>query len=298
MRIALATCSTLPAWERDDAPLHAALRERGVTLEQPVWDHPEVDWASFDAVLIRTTWDYQSKREAFIAWADRTAACTRLQNPAAVVRWNTDKTYLRELEALGVPIAPTTWFEVGQPHELARAVEQRGIVRGFLKPVIAANARGTFRFDAHDPAQLAAAQQHLVRSTASEPMMLQPYLSAVEREGELSAIYFDGELSHAVRKIPVPGDFRTQDDYGARDEPITLAPDAAALAELALAGFKMITRERGWGTRELLYARVDMLRDGSGQWLLNELELVEPSLFFRHGPHAADRLATALLARC
>jgi len=295
MRIALATCSTLPAWECDDAPLLAALRAR-VDVEQPVWDDPEVDWSSFDLVLIRTTWDYQSKREAFIDWAERTAACTQLLNPAPIVRWNTDKTYLRELEAVGVPIAPTTWFEVGQPHALASIVQQRGLTRGFLKPVIAANARGTFRFDARDPHELAAAQQHLLQLTATEPMMLQPYLASVERDGELSAIYFDGALSHAVRKIPVAGDYRTQDDWGARDEPITLAPEAAALAELALTGFAAIARERGW-PHELLYARVDMLRDDSGQLVLNELELVEPSLFFRHGPHAAERLATALLAR-
>ena len=297
MRIALATCSTLPAWECDDAPLLAALRARVGAVEQPIWDDPEVDWSSFDAVLIRTTWDYQSKREAFIAWAARVGACTRLFNPAAIVHWNTDKNYLRELEAVGVPIAPTTWFEVGQPHELARIVEQRGLARGFLKPVIAANARGTFRFDARDPAELSAAQQHLLRMSASEPMMLQPYLSAVEREGELSAIYFEGALSHAVRKVPVAGDFRTQDDYGAHDEPIVLEADAAALATLALEGFATLARERGWDPT-LLYARVDMLRDESGAMVLNEFEVVEPSLFFRHGPHAAERLAEALLARC
>lgn len=297
MRIALATCSTLPAWERDDVPLLAALRARVDAVEQPSWDDPAIDWSSFDAVLIRTTWDYQDKREAFIAWAQHVAACTRLFNPAAVVRWNTDKTYLRELEALGVPIAPTTWFAIGQRCDLAQLVGERAIARGFLKPVIAANARGTFRFDARNLAELAAAQQHLQERLASEAMMLQPYLSTVEREGELSAIYFDGALSHAVRKIPVPGDYRTQDDYGARDQPITLEPDAAALTERTLAGFATLARERGW-PEHLLYARVDMLRDESGRWLLNELELVEPSLFFRHDAHAAERLASALLARC
>lgn len=302
MRIALATCATLPAWERDDEPFHAALRRRlapiGGVVELAIWDDPDIDWASFDLVLIRTTWDYQGKREAFIQWADRVGACTRLLNPAAIVRWNTDKNYLHDLEAVGVPIAPTTWFEVGQPCELAPIVEQRQLARGFLKPVIAANARGALRFDARIPAELAAAQSHLSRLIASEPMMLQPYLPAVESEGELSAIYFDDVLSHAVRKIPVPGDFRTQDDHGARDQPIDLEPAAAALAELTLAKLGVIARERGW-THELplTYARIDMLRDPSGQFVLNELEIVEPSLFFRHGPDAAERLTAALLQR-
>jgi hypothetical protein len=295
--IGLATCSTVPAWECDDAPLLAAFRARVDEVQQPIWDDPEVEWSSFDAVLIRTTRDYQSKREAFINWAARVGACTRLFNPAAIVRWNTDKNYLRELESVGVAIAPTTWFDVGHPHELARIVEQRGLARGFLKPVIAANARGTFRFDARNPAELAAAQQHLLSMSATEPMMLQPYLHAVEREGELSAIYFEGELSHAVRKVPVAGDFRTQDDYGAHDEPIVLEADAAALAARTLEGFATLARQRGWEPT-LLYARIDMLRDESGAMVLNEFEVVEPSLFFRHGPHAAERLAKALLARC
>jgi glutathione synthase/RimK-type ligase-like ATP-grasp enzyme len=296
MRIALATCSTLPAWERDDLPFHAALRAHA-TVEHPVWDDPEVDWSRFDLVVIRTTWDYQQRREAFIAWATRVAACTRLQNPAPIVRWNTDKTYLRELEAVGIPIAPTTWFEVGEQPSLDHIAAQRGLTRGFLKPVIAANARGALRFDARDTTSLATAQQHLLEMIAVEPMMLQPYLPAVEREGELSLIYFDGVFSHAVRKIPVAGDFRTQDDHGARDQPLALADDAAALAKRTLAGFATLARERGWDPG-LLYARIDMLRDESGQLVLNELEVVEPSLFFRHSPHAAERFAAAVLARC
>jgi glutathione synthase/RimK-type ligase-like ATP-grasp enzyme len=296
MRIALATCSQLPAWERDDLPFHAALRALA-SVEHPVWDDPAVDWSRFDRVVIRTTWDYQQRREEFIAWTERVAASTRLHNPAPIVRWNTAKTYLRELEAVGVPIAPTTWFEVGQRHSLARITAQRGLARGFLKPAVAANARGAFRFDARNAAELATAQSHFERLTEVEPMMLQPYLPAVEHEGELSLIYFDGVLSHAVRKIPVHGDFRTQDDHGARDEPIAVADDAAALAERTLAGFATLARERGWPP-ELLYARIDMLRDESGQLVLNELELVEPSLFFRHAPEAAGRFAAAVVARC
>jgi hypothetical protein len=315
MRIALATCSDLPSHEHDDAPLHAALRSRGVVVEQPIWDDREVEWTRFDAVLIRTTWDYQSKHQAFVAWAERVAEQTRLYNPAPIVRWNTDKLYLRELEALGVPLAQTQWFERGRAHDLRGAVRGAGIVRGFIKPVIGANACGTLRFDARQPDQLDAAVAHLDRLVVDGGVMLQPYLASVEREGELSAIYLDGVLSHAVRKIPrgpagrvralgeggpyeFECDYRVQDDFGASDRPTPLDDEALALGERTLAGLREVAARRGWDVAlPLVYARVDMLRDNHGALVLNELEVVEPSLFFRHGPRAADRLATALLER-
>lgn len=302
MRIALATCRSLPSHERDDLSLLAALRELGVNVEQPVWDDPAVDWSGFDAVLIRTTWDYQDKHPQFVAWAERVASCTQLFNPAPLVAWNTHKQYLRELEQRGVPLADTVWFAAGHQlehgHDLAAAVRARGITRGFLKPLVGANARNTLRFDVNDATQLAAAQAELTRLTASIDMMLQPYLVSVEREGELSAIFFDGALSHAVRKIPAAGDYRVQDDWGAHDEPTVLEPEALAVCEQTFAGMAACFRERGWDIAlPLLYARVDLLRDDAGRFVLNELEIVEPSLFLRHGPMAAHTLARALLLR-
>lgn len=298
MRIALASSRSLSVHERDDVPFHAALRERGVHVEQPIWDDDAVDWSDFDAVLIRTTWDYPDKHPQFLAWIERVAACTRLFNPAPLVVWNTHKQYLRELEQHGVPLADTAWFAAGQQHDLAAEVQARGITRGFLKPLVGANARNTLRFDVADPAQLAAAQAQLARLTQSMDMMLQPYLASVEREGELSAIYFDGVLSHAVRKVPVAGDYRVQDDWGARDEPITLEPEALAVCEQTLTATAACVRQRGWDLAlPLLYARVDLLRDDAGRFVLNELEVIEPSLFFRHGPDAAQTLARALLRR-
>jgi glutathione synthase/RimK-type ligase-like ATP-grasp enzyme len=183
-------------------------------------------------------------------------------------------------------------------HDLTAAVRERGIRRGFLKPLVAANARGTLRFDTTDAKQLAAAQVHLERMTERVDMMLQPYLDSVEREGELSAIFFDGALSHACRKVPVAGDYRVQDDHGAHDEPVVLEDEALAVCERTLAGMAACFERRGWDIAQpLLYARVDLLRDDGGRWVLNELEVVEPSLFFRHGPAAAHVLARALLRR-
>ncbi len=275
MRLALATCATVPTWEVDDRPFHAALAARGIDAPQVVWDDPAVDWAAFDAVLIRTTWDYQDRRDAFVAWAERLPV--PLHNPPEIVRWNTHKSYLRDLESRGVPIVPTEWLMRGTTPDIASICERRGWRRAFIKPCVGATSRETLRFDAGDPA----AQRHADRLLAGEDLMLQPYLPRVETDGEVSAIFIDGELTHSVRKVPVAGDYRVQDDFGARDFPID-CPDVA-LAKRAVQAVG----------RNLIYARADFLAGADGL-LLTELELVEPSLFFRHGRHAADRLADAV----
>jgi glutathione synthase/RimK-type ligase-like ATP-grasp enzyme len=287
VRVALATCANLPDWEVDDRPLFAALDARGVAWDRPVWDDPAVDWSAYDGVLVRTTWDYMERLDAYVAWADRVARVTRLHNPASVVRWNTRKTYLGALEALGVPIAPTVWLT--SPEPLAPILATRGWERGFLKPVVGATARETCRFVAED---LALAQAHADRVLQREALMLQPYLRSVEDDGELSVIVIDGVPSHAVRKIPVPGDYRVQDDFGAKDVRIDLPDDLAALAAQALGAASLLL-----GGEPLLYGRVDALRGDDGRLVLNELELVEPSLFLRHAPEAADRLIAAWLDR-
>ena len=276
--IGLATCSTVPNWEIDDHVFHAALKARGIDARQCVWDDPGVNWALFDLVVIRTTWDYQEKRAAFVAWAQDIPV--PLHNSAAIVRWNTHKSYLRDLEARGVPIIPTEWLARGTSPDIAALCERRGWRRAFLKPCVGATSRETLRFDAGDPA----AQRHADRLLLHEDLMLQPDLSSVETDGEISAIFVDGELSHAVRKVPVPGDYRVQDDFGAKDYPIEFPNVALARRAVQAVG------------GALLYARADFLI-ADERLLLTELELLEPSLFFRHARHAADRLAAAISTR-
>jgi glutathione synthase/RimK-type ligase-like ATP-grasp enzyme len=276
MRLALATCSTVPDWEVDDRVFHAALAARTIDAPQVVWDDQTVNWSEFDAILIRTTWDYQEKRDAFVAWAERLPV--PLYNPADIVRWNTHKFYLRDLEARGVPIVPTEWLFRGTKPDITSLCRARGWRRAFLKPCIGATARETLRFEAGDPA----AQAHATRLLASEDLMLQPYLTRVETEGELSAVFIDGQLTHGVRKVPVPGDYRVQDDFGAKDYLIDFPDIGLARRTMEAAG------------RPLLYGRADFLIGEDGLQL-TELELVEPSLFFRHCSNAADILADALL---
>ncbi len=291
MRIALATCDSLLPSEVDDEVLARAFESRGVEVTHPNWDEPSFDWGACDACLIRTTWDYMDRREEFVTWAGRVSSELELFNPASVVRWNTDKSYLRELEEDGIAGLPTVWLARGETPDLARLLREREWPRAFLKPTVGASASGTLRFDASDEG-LAAAMAHLDQLLPTQEFMLQPYMSSVESAGELSAIFVDGVLTHGVRKVPVPGDYRVQDDYGASDEPYSFSRAERELAcrVVALAAERL-------GERDLLYGRVDFLRDDVGRLLLNELELVEPSMFFRHAPQAAVALADGLLAR-
>ncbi|MBT8485872.1 MAG: hypothetical protein HKO59_17100, partial [Phycisphaerales bacterium] len=284
--LALATCRNLPSWEADDRFLHDALRAAGVSFDVPVWSDPAVDWTRYDVCLIRTTWDYQDRREEFLVWAERVSVETMLLNPLPIVRWNSHKSYLRDLSVRGVATAPTEWLLAGTRADVAGLMAARGWERGFLKPAVGATARETMRFEAEGET-VAAAQTHVDRLLPNEDLLLQPYLDQVESAGERSAIFIDGVLSHCVRKIPVPGDYRVQDDFGASDEPVRLTAHERDLAERAVTAVP----------EPLLYARVDMLRGLDGTPCVTELELIEPSLFFRHDPAAAQRLATGLIAR-
>ncbi len=285
MRIALATCRELPSWEKDDVALVRALEDVGASVVTPAWDDESFDWSSCDRCLIRTTWDYVARCDAFVEWAYRCASQTMFFNAPDVVQWNTHKSYLRDLAKRGVRTIPTIWLEPNTQPDVASLMRDNGWSRGFLKPAVGATAHETLRFDDSE-AQRATAQRHVDRLThAGETALLQPYLPRVETEGEISFVYVDGQCTHAVQKIPVPGDFRVQDDFGASDKIYRPTQDERALADSVMRAVE----------RDLLYARVDFLRDDSGQLLLNELELVEPLLFFRHAPESAKRLAVALL---
>jgi len=286
VRLALVTQDNLPDWEVDDGPLHNALVAQGFELSQPAWSDPTVAWSSFDVVWIRTTWDYTEHIDAFLAWAERVDGVTTLVNPLPVVRWNVRKGYLFDLEAQGLPLAPTQ--RVSSPHEVAQALARWGVTRGFLKPLVGQTARATLRFHADEVAAVAA---HLA-AWPGESFLLQPYIDAVETEGEVSVLCVEGQALHGVRKVPVPGDYRVQDDFGASDAPLPLTPELVDLAQRALAAAAHCVGFEG----PLLYGRLDLL-PWQGGWVVNELELVEPSLFLRHGPQTAQALAHAAARR-
>jgi len=296
--VALAFCDPYPPVADDEGPLRDAFAALGATVSTPAWD-AAIDWSRFDAVLLRCTWDYHERADEFLAWCHATSRVTRLIHGPGVVGWNLDKRYLAALAARGLPIADTIWVgpvlggaDGVDAVTAIREARDRGWTRAMLKPAVGANAWGTLRFEVRSEDAVERAREHLDRPEwRGTPFLMQTYLTAVETEGELSVVVIDGVPTHGVRKIPAGGDYRVQEDWGARDMIWDPDGEALELARRAIAAAREVTGE------DLVYGRVDLLRDAGGRLVLNELELVEPSLFFRHGPHAATRLARAVIER-
>lgn len=273
-RVALVTSAEAKSLDEDLPPLLAALRELGVDAEAVVWDDPKADWDRL--AVVRSTWDYVPRRAEFLAWAD---ARTRLLNPAAILRWNTDKRYLRELD---VPVVPTEWIEPGTS---IRLPADRPFV---VKPAVSAGAKDTARYAPGDPA----AVEHVRRLQAEGRVaMAQPYLEGLDVHGETGMIFIDRVFSHAIRKgailrpdVEYVNGLFAKESIGRREP----SPAERELAERTLARV----------TGELLYARVDVAPGPDGRPLLLELELTEPSLFFAQSDGAERRLARAIAGRC
>ncbi|MGI5214734.1 ATP-grasp domain-containing protein [Plantactinospora sp. CA-290183] len=290
-RVALVTCAEIPDLEDDDRLLLAPLAQRGVIAEPVVWDAPDVDWAGYPLAVLRSPWDYPRRRDEFVAWA---ATVPRLANPADLVRWNTDKRYLGELSAAGVPTVPTTWLD---PASAWRPPDRGEYV---VKPAVGAGSLDTGRYDLADPEQRRLASAHVRRlQAAGRHAMVQPYLTAVDTDGETALLYVGGPdgpaFSHAIRK----GAMLTGPDTGASAEELFRAeridPRTPSQAELAVA--ERVLAALPGGPERVLYARVDLIPGSDGAPVLVEVELTEPSLFLAHAEGAAERFAEAIAGR-
>lgn len=281
----LATCAALPDLHPDDRLLGEALARRGVAAGPRVWNDPGVDWGAARLTLIRSTWDYHLCLPGFLAWADGVSRTSRLVNPAAVVRWNTDKGYLRELAARGAREVPTEYLPAGSRQDLGALLLGKGWPKAVVKPAVSCDGWETLAVDADSPESLAAGQALLDRLAPERELMVQPYLPGVEDPGERSLIFIEGELSHAVGKLsPLLGGHGIGPAGGA----LTPDPDEVATARGALAAS---------GLHPQLYARVDLVRDATGRPCLLELELVEPSLYLAAAPAALECLVDGVVAR-
>ncbi|GIW70937.1 MAG: ATP-grasp domain-containing protein [Planctomycetota bacterium] len=279
----LATATVLPEPDLDEAPLVAALRAAGFAPAVLAWDDPAVDWEAPVPTLIRSTWNYPHRPGAFLRWARRVERAAPLWHPAAVVRWNLHKRYLLELQARGVPVVPSVLLSRGCRPQLGELLAGRGWNAVVIKPAVSAASLGTRRFGLESGSlAFEAAQAHLQALLARGDALVQPYLPAVERGGERGLVWIDGEFTHAVYKAPR---FAGEPE---RTRPAAIEPAERELAARALAAVP---------AAELLYARVDLVRDESGRPCVMELELIEPSLFFAAAPHALERLVRALGAR-
>lgn len=253
------------------------LERRGVSARLVPWDSA-YDWAATDVVVIRSPWDYFERLDEFLEWTQRVESITRLANPSTVVRWNTHKGYLLDLAAADVAIVPTRLVPQGTIDVPTELLPDGEIV---VKPAVSVGAIGALRSRSDDPRAAA----HIIDLARNGDVLVQPFIPSVLDSGETSLMFAGGRLSHAVRKVPAPGDYRVQDHHGGTVEPHQATPDEIALAKAALAVAPSSTT----------YARVDLVSTGRGPVVM-ELELVEPALFLDADPRAAENFVDAFLS--
>jgi hypothetical protein len=279
--VLLATDAEKPDLWEDESPLVDAIERTGLRVGPVVWDDPSVVWEAARIVVIRSLFDYTRKRDEFCAWAERVESLTSLHNPARVLRWNSHKSYLRDLDAAGVPVVPTVWLDAGATPDLAGLLDQRGWREAVVKPAIDNGARGALRVSAADPAP---GQSHMEFLLENRDVMVQPFVPAAEIPGEHKMIHIEGVFTHAILENP-----RLDGREFSLDRIPLIDPDPA---ELELAGRVLSLVPEA----PLLYARVDTVMDG-GVARLMELEVIEPVLFFTKAPGAAERMALAIAER-
>jgi hypothetical protein len=263
------------------AALEPAFAARGLDLRVIDWEAPLEAFDAIDCALLGTAWNYQDRAPQFLEKLGALAASNiTILNPPEMVRWNISKTYLRELETAGVPMIPTLWRETVTAKAVLEALDAFECDRVVVKRQVGAGAEG----------------QELVRRSSlpgagwnfGAPAMLQPYLPAITAEGELSFIFIDGALSHALVKRAADGDYRIQSLYGGTEEVYHPGEEDLAAASAVLAAVPFDTP---------LYARIDMLRMEDGSLALMEAELIEPYLYPVQGPQLGERLAQAIVKR-
>lgn len=252
--------------------------ERGVTFEIARWDDPDLASRGYDALLVRSTWDYTDRVAQFIAALEALEGQgQRVFNASAVIRWNAQKTYLEDLAQKGAPTIPTIWTPLATADVVARAFETFEAAEIVVKPQVGAGSRNTIRLrrNAWSAADLIDAPQ--------APAMIQPFLHAIETTGETSLFFFGGRLAHTISKLPASGKWYANVD-GARFVRGVATPAQVAVAEAVIA----------LAPPGLLYARVDLVDGADGRPRLIELEAIEPYLFFAFAPEGAAFLVDAL----
>jgi hypothetical protein len=285
--VALVTCRELPAGDEDGPALVAALSGLGVVAHWIAWDDPDATW-QHDLVVVRSAWDYTRARGEFLAWAGK---LERLANPADVLEWNSDKTYLRDLAAAGLPVVPTCWAEPGELIEFPQVDEV------VVKPSVGAGSKGAGRF-ADD--ELDAAREHVAMlHAAGRTVLIQPYLGDVDVVGETALVYLDGVFSHAVTKgAMLPRGAVNPLDPGFSHSLYVeerISPAQASASELDVGDGVLAELVRRHDALPL-YARIDLLPSPEGPMLV-ELELTEPSLFLGYADGAVERFAAAIARR-
>jgi glutathione synthase/RimK-type ligase-like ATP-grasp enzyme len=281
-RCCFLTMYDLEGFVCDDDLARPPLEGLGWQLSDCGWRNPGVDWSQFDVVVIRSTWDYQSDPTGFLATLEHiTHSSALLFNSLDTVRWNLRKSYLADLRTQGVAIVPTVWCETVEQARIEHVFEEFGVPELVLKPIVGANADHAYRVSRPHLSEMLGT---LSQAYGKSGFLAQPFVSSVVNEGEYSLFYFGREFSHAILKTPEPGDFRVQEEHGGRI--VSVQPDRSLLET----GNQVIR-----SLPEIpLYARVDLVRMADNRFAVMELELIEPSLYFRMDSGAPERFARTL----
>lgn len=266
MKIAIATCLTIPEVDVDEAITLQAFRDRGHEVDLKAWDDTSWNAGEFDAVIIRSTWNYPTSVEAFRRWISATAEKTMLLNPADILLGNLDKTYLNDLATREIPVVASQWINTDDARSLMFTE------KSVLKPTIGAGSMDTKVFEANE---LEEAKEWLKSMGPNRNFMIQPYMRSVDYEGEQSIVMIGDIPSHRIHKHP-----RFAEGHENVEGPFAVSDEFASIAKRAIEP----NQDR------LLYARVDLMLNQAGKWVVSELELVEPSLFFRQKPEALQLL--------
>lgn len=265
----------------DDEHAVAPLEALGWSVSTLSWQQTQIPWSHFDAVIIRSTWDYWDDVGAFLKVLETIDRETRLANSMGLVRWNYKKTYMRDLASRGVKIVPTLFPGQVLPESFSDWFEQQQCQQLVIKPVVGANGDDAYRVSSGTEVPRLA---QIAGRFEAKPALVQPFMPHILDEGEYSLFYFNGEFSHAILKVPAGGEFRSQEEHGA--EIRAVEPEE----QLHLRG-----REALQAIGEApLYARIDFVRDADGDFALMEQELIEPSLYLRMHPEAPKRFARAI----
>lgn len=280
LRIALATCRELPELDPDDQPLIGHFAQAGIEATPVIWSDPEVDWSTYDRIIIRNTWDYTDHLDQFLSWVKLLSG--KLLNTPEIIEWNTNKTYLRDFHDLGIPVIPTQF--VSHPQDSWSIPDSNDFV---VKPSISAGSRDTLRLVSNSAESSHRAQElidHIL--TAGKSAMIQPYLDVVDSDGETALLYIGGNYSHSIRKGPLlHRDIEVEHVHGLYvQEDITPREPREDQRKLADEVLAHVTSR----FEVPLYARVDLIDDSLGVPQVLEVELVEPSMFFGTHPASYD----------
>ena len=282
--LALVTAGHLPAGNEDAEGLIAALSRAGTRPELVPWDATGVDWSNYGTVMLHSPWDYTWRADEFARWISTVSHESQLLNPATLVSWNSSKHYLLELQDRGVALPRTHWLGEGEQLQIDEVIDVVGSGPLVIKPAVGAGGRRMARVQTPE---LLGDSELIVEGRAVRDLLIQEFVDGILHSGEISVVLLGGEFSHAVRKTPRPGEFRTQPQHGG----------SVALTEIDAQTRRFASSVMDSLSTPPPYARVDLCLTPSEGPVLMEFELIEPDLFLRHHPPSFRRLAAAVTGR-